>query len=123
MTRFTNSKVVSINECRPTGRMFPLEAQSTTSRSSASSSKYTTSVPVTYDNPIFACANKRTPIACGAPAFSVIHLCLVLNAGRTNRPLVFGLRLLKTYDRGSPAAQEFCGKVHWYGLIRERPFW
>lgn len=58
MTRFTNSKVVPIKEWRPTGRMFPLEAQSTNSRSSASSSKNTNSISVTYDNPIFACANQ-----------------------------------------------------------------
>lgn len=66
---------------------------------------------------------KRTPTVCGAPTFSVIHHCLALNAGRTNRPLVFELRLLKTYDWRSLAAQEFHGKVHWYGQIRERPFW
>ncbi|GJY25046.1 hypothetical protein Tco_0399772 [Tanacetum coccineum] len=29
----------------------------------------------------------------------------------TDRPLVFGLRLLKTYDGGSLTAQEFCEKV------------
>ncbi|GJS32770.1 zinc finger, CCHC-type containing protein [Tanacetum coccineum] len=32
--------------------------------------------------------------------------------GRTDHPLVFGLRLLKTYDKGSLTAQEFCEKVH-----------
>ncbi|GJR55275.1 hypothetical protein Tco_1405796 [Tanacetum coccineum] len=36
----------------------------------------------------------------------------VLTPGRTDRPLVFGLRLLKTYDGGSLTAQEFCEKVH-----------
>ncbi|GJY95804.1 retrovirus-related pol polyprotein from transposon TNT 1-94 [Tanacetum coccineum] len=35
-----------------------------------------------------------------------------LALGRTDHPLVFGLRLFKTYDRGSLAAQEFCEKVH-----------
>ncbi|GJZ10897.1 retrovirus-related pol polyprotein from transposon TNT 1-94 [Tanacetum coccineum] len=34
---------------------------------------------------------------------------------RTYRPLVFGIRLFKTYDRGSLAAQEFREKVHWDG--------
>ncbi|GKB12877.1 retrovirus-related pol polyprotein from transposon TNT 1-94, partial [Tanacetum coccineum] len=34
----------------------------------------------------------------------------VLAPGRTDRPLVFGLRLLKTYDGGSLTAQEFCEK-------------
>ncbi|GJU44857.1 retrovirus-related pol polyprotein from transposon TNT 1-94 [Tanacetum coccineum] len=32
--------------------------------------------------------------------------------GGTDRPLVFGLRLFKTYDRGSLAAQEFHEKVY-----------
>ncbi|GJW63671.1 integrase, catalytic region, zinc finger, CCHC-type containing protein [Tanacetum coccineum] len=32
--------------------------------------------------------------------------------GRTDRPLVFGFRLLKTYDGGSLTAQEFREKVH-----------
>ncbi|GJX87922.1 hypothetical protein Tco_0339936 [Tanacetum coccineum] len=31
---------------------------------------------------------------------------------RTDRPLVFGLRLFKTYDGGSLTAQEFCEKVY-----------
>ncbi|GJU22148.1 retrovirus-related pol polyprotein from transposon TNT 1-94 [Tanacetum coccineum] len=32
--------------------------------------------------------------------------------GRTGRPMVFGLRLFKTYDGESFKAQELCGKVH-----------
>ena len=52
------------------------------------------------------------PITLGDPCFSVIHICLVSNAGRTNRPVVFGLRLLKTYDRGSLSAQKFREKVY-----------
>ncbi|GKD34691.1 hypothetical protein Tco_1250200 [Tanacetum coccineum] len=38
--------------------------------------------------------------------------CDKLNS-RTDRPLVFGFRLLKTYDGGSLTAQEFREKVHW----------
>nr|GFA54966.1 hypothetical protein [Tanacetum cinerariifolium] len=34
------------------------------------------------------------------------------STGRTYRPLVFGFRLLKTYDGGSLTALEFCKKVH-----------
>ncbi|GJT00419.1 retrovirus-related pol polyprotein from transposon TNT 1-94 [Tanacetum coccineum] len=37
---------------------------------------------------------------------------ILTTVGRTDRPLVFGLRLFKTYDRGSLAAQEFHEKVH-----------
>ncbi|GKF41314.1 hypothetical protein Tco_0124656, partial [Tanacetum coccineum] len=40
------------------------------------------------------------------------------SVGRTDRPLVFRLRLFKTYDRGSLAAQEFHEKVH--GTVRFR---
>ncbi|GKB24154.1 retrovirus-related pol polyprotein from transposon TNT 1-94 [Tanacetum coccineum] len=36
----------------------------------------------------------------------------VLAPGRTDRPLVFGLRMLKTYDGESLTAQEFHEKVH-----------
>ncbi|GJZ31184.1 retrovirus-related pol polyprotein from transposon TNT 1-94 [Tanacetum coccineum] len=41
---------------------------------------------------------------------------ILTTVGRTDRPLVFGLRLFKTYDGGSLAAQEFHKKVHWDGL-------
>ncbi|GJU65296.1 retrovirus-related pol polyprotein from transposon TNT 1-94 [Tanacetum coccineum] len=41
---------------------------------------------------------------------------ILTTVGRTDRPLVFGLRLFKTYDRGSLAAQEFRKKVHRDGL-------
>ncbi|GKD36285.1 integrase, catalytic region, zinc finger, CCHC-type containing protein, partial [Tanacetum coccineum] len=42
---------------------------------------------------------------------------------RTNRSLLFGLRLLKTYDWRSLTAQEFCEKVYRDCSIRKRPFW
>ncbi|GJX71308.1 retrovirus-related pol polyprotein from transposon TNT 1-94 [Tanacetum coccineum] len=45
-----------------------------------------------------------------------IDLSSVPDRCRTDRPLVFGLRLLKTYDGGSLAAQEFHEKVHQDGL-------
>ena len=48
----------------------------------------------------------RNPFAHGVPNYPVIHSCLCSNAGRTNRPLVFGLRLLKAYDEGSKAEIE-----------------
>ncbi|GJZ80900.1 retrovirus-related pol polyprotein from transposon TNT 1-94 [Tanacetum coccineum] len=41
---------------------------------------------------------------------------ILTTVGRTDHPLVFGIRLFKTYDRGSLAAQEFREKVHRDGL-------
>ncbi|GJW32042.1 retrovirus-related pol polyprotein from transposon TNT 1-94 [Tanacetum coccineum] len=59
-----------------------------------------------------AYANQQDPTKIRDLTFQTLHLCLFSNAGCTYRPLVFGLRLLKTYDRGSLAAQEFHEKVH-----------
>ncbi|GJS67530.1 hypothetical protein Tco_0682094 [Tanacetum coccineum] len=53
----------------------------------------------------------RNPTNIGDPIFQTLHLRLFSNAGRTNRPLVFGLRLFKTYDGGSLKAHEFREKV------------
>ncbi|GJV40236.1 retrovirus-related pol polyprotein from transposon TNT 1-94 [Tanacetum coccineum] len=47
------------------------------------------------------------PTNIGDPTFQTLHLRLFSNAGRTNRPLVFGLRLFKTYNGGSLKAHEF----------------
>ncbi|GKB32551.1 hypothetical protein Tco_0871952 [Tanacetum coccineum] len=49
----------------------------------------------------------RNPTKIGDPTFQTLHLRLFSNAGHTDRSLVFGFRLLKTYDRGSLTAQEF----------------
>ncbi|GJQ95135.1 retrovirus-related pol polyprotein from transposon TNT 1-94 [Tanacetum coccineum] len=43
---------------------------------------------------------------------------ILTTVGRTDRPLVFGLRLFKTYDGGSLAAQEFREKIHRDGLTQ-----
>ncbi|GJX57428.1 hypothetical protein Tco_0287325 [Tanacetum coccineum] len=40
----------------------------------------------------------RTPTEIGDPTFHTLRIRLFSNAGRTDRPLAFGLRLLKTYD-------------------------
>ena len=61
MTRITNSKVVPIKKWRPTGRLFPIEALSTTPGSSASKCEHSSEISVTYDNPIFVCANNTDP--------------------------------------------------------------
>ena len=57
LTRITNSKVVPVKKWRPTGRRFPVEALSTTPKSSASNCKNSSSISVTYDNLMFVCAN------------------------------------------------------------------
>ncbi|GKF73759.1 hypothetical protein Tco_0220091, partial [Tanacetum coccineum] len=61
----------------------------------------------------------RTPTEIGDPMYQTLHIRLFSNAGHTDRPLVFGLRLFKTYDRGSLTAQEFHEKVHRNGWIWE----
>ncbi|GJU11507.1 integrase, catalytic region, zinc finger, CCHC-type containing protein [Tanacetum coccineum] len=53
------------------------------------------------------------PTKIGDPTFQTLHLHLFSNAGRIDHPLVFGLRLLKTYDGGSLIAQEFHEKFIW----------
>ncbi|GKE20912.1 hypothetical protein Tco_1432424 [Tanacetum coccineum] len=58
------------------------------------------------------CPLTRTPTEIGDPTYQTLHIRLFSNAGRTDRPLVFGLRLFKTYDGGSLTAQEFREKVH-----------
>ncbi|GJZ41952.1 retrovirus-related pol polyprotein from transposon TNT 1-94 [Tanacetum coccineum] len=57
-------------------------------------------------------SQELTPTNIGDPTVQILHLRLFSNAGRIDRPLVFGLRLLKTYDRGSLMAQEFHEKVY-----------
>nr|GEZ58813.1 integrase, catalytic region, zinc finger, CCHC-type, peptidase aspartic, catalytic [Tanacetum cinerariifolium] len=67
------------------------------------------------NGPLLVLTN-RNPTKIGDPNFQTLHLCLVSNAGRTDRPLVFGLRLLKTYDGGSLTAHEFHKKF--IGTVR-----
>ncbi|GJW88929.1 integrase, catalytic region, zinc finger, CCHC-type containing protein [Tanacetum coccineum] len=56
---------------------------------------------------------KPKVLAPGMYAIDVEPIPLAIGTiGRTDRPLVFGLRLLKTYDGESLSAQEFCEKVH-----------
>nr|GEW61913.1 hypothetical protein [Tanacetum cinerariifolium] len=58
----------------------------------------------------------KNPTKIRDPNFQTLHLYLVSNAGRTDRLLVFGLRLLKTYDGGSLTAYEFREKF--IGTVR-----
>nr|GEV48669.1 hypothetical protein [Tanacetum cinerariifolium] len=43
----------------------------------------------------------------GDPMYETLHICLVSNACRTDRPLVFGLRLFKTYDEDRSRLKNF----------------
>ncbi|GJW12289.1 retrovirus-related pol polyprotein from transposon TNT 1-94 [Tanacetum coccineum] len=58
----------------------------------------------------------RNPTNIGDPIFQTLPLRLFSNAGHTNCPLVFGLRLFKTYDGGSLKAHEFHKKF--IGIVR-----
>nr|GEW14813.1 Gag-Pol polyprotein [Tanacetum cinerariifolium] len=67
---------------------------------------------------IYQCRNKQ--YKAGPASIPTLTKNQAINAsmqsavayGRTDRPLVFELRLLKTYDGESLTAQEFCEKVH-----------
>ncbi|GJR54528.1 retrovirus-related pol polyprotein from transposon TNT 1-94 [Tanacetum coccineum] len=97
LTRITNSKVVPLQQP---------EHVSTSEIVITKRFSNTTQKPLT-----------RTPTEIGDPTYQTLHLRLFSNAGRTDRPVVFGLRLLKTYDGESLTAQEFHEKVH-----RDRQF-
>nr|GEU42607.1 hypothetical protein [Tanacetum cinerariifolium] len=49
----------------------------------------------------------RTPIEIGEPMYQTLYTRLFSNVDRTDHPLVFGIRLLKTYDGGLLMTQEF----------------
>nr|GEU31063.1 copia protein [Tanacetum cinerariifolium] len=52
----------------------------------------------------------RTPTEIGDPSYKTLHFRLFSNAGRTYRPLVFGLRLLQTYEGKSLTLRNFIKK-------------
>ncbi|GKA25535.1 retrovirus-related pol polyprotein from transposon TNT 1-94 [Tanacetum coccineum] len=96
------------HQWRPTGRIVTLGEQCPLTRLTKPkvvSAKQT-------ENQAISCANQQEPTKIRDPTFQTLHLCLFSNAGLTDRPLVFGLKLLKTYDGGSLTAQEFYEKVH-----------
>nr|GEW77908.1 integrase, catalytic region, zinc finger, CCHC-type, peptidase aspartic, catalytic [Tanacetum cinerariifolium] len=84
-----DSSISSKRTWKPTGRKFTLREQ---------------------------CPLTRTPTEIRDPNYQTLHLHLLSNAGRTDHPLVFGLRLLKTYDEESLMAQEFHKKF--IGTVR-----
>nr|GEV66276.1 integrase, catalytic region, zinc finger, CCHC-type, peptidase aspartic, catalytic [Tanacetum cinerariifolium] len=65
------------------------------------------SVCPTCNKCLISSNHDMNPTKIGDPTFQTLHFCLVSNASHTDRPLVFGLKLLKTYDGGSPTAHEF----------------
>ncbi|GKA91726.1 hypothetical protein Tco_0813651 [Tanacetum coccineum] len=101
LTRFTKSKVVPIKK---------LGTKKATSTSTPIAAKtHTIDAFVKYTA---VSANQQDPTEIRDLLFQTLHRCLFSNAGRTDSPLVFVLRLLKTYDRESLTAQEFREKVH-----------
>ncbi|GKD47152.1 hypothetical protein Tco_1271797, partial [Tanacetum coccineum] len=71
--------------------------------------KFVTKLPV---NMVWRVKQVKTPTKIGDPTYQTLHIRLFSNAGHTDRPLVFGFRLLKTYDGESLTAHEFHEKVH-----------
>ncbi|GKE12103.1 hypothetical protein Tco_1415654 [Tanacetum coccineum] len=57
-------------------------------------------------------SNNSKPNKIGDPMFPTLHLLLVSNACRTDRPLVFGLGLLQTHDGTTLSAHQFCQQVY-----------
>ncbi|GJV98408.1 integrase, catalytic region, zinc finger, CCHC-type containing protein [Tanacetum coccineum] len=114
LTRNTKPKVVPVKQWKPTGRLIPLGGQCPLVRPTALN-RGTMPCPqgiLLFVNIILFALTNRTPTAIGDPIFQTLHCRLCSNAGRTDRPLVFGLRLLKTYDWRSLTAQEFREKVY-----------
>nr|GEY57502.1 hypothetical protein [Tanacetum cinerariifolium] len=83
------------HQWRPTGRIFDLGNQCPLTKFTppkvVSSTQHTRRTS--------PCANQRNPTKIGDPTFQTFHLCLALNAGRTDRPLICGSRLLKIHER------------------------
>ncbi|GJX63839.1 hypothetical protein Tco_0296739 [Tanacetum coccineum] len=57
-------------------------------------------------------SNNSEPNKIRDPMFPTLHLLLVSNACRTDRPLVFGLGLLQTHDETTLSAHQFCQQVY-----------
>ncbi|GKA88003.1 retrovirus-related pol polyprotein from transposon TNT 1-94 [Tanacetum coccineum] len=97
LTRFAKSKVVPVKQPKSvsTSKIMITERLSNTSQ------KLLT----------------RTPTAIRDLIYQTLHIRLFSNAGRTDRPLVFGHRMFKTYDGGSLTAQEFHKKCDLQGIL------
>ncbi|GKD80525.1 hypothetical protein Tco_1347364 [Tanacetum coccineum] len=114
LTRITKPKGLPVKQCKPTGKLIPLGGQCPLVRPTALNNAtmlanpHANTIPM-ESNPIFS--NQRDPNWTWDLIFQTLH-CLCSNAGRTDRPLVFELRLLKTYDWRSLTAQEFREEVY-----------
>ncbi|GJQ98004.1 hypothetical protein Tco_0009143 [Tanacetum coccineum] len=58
----------------------------------------------------------KTPTEIGDPTYQTLHIRLFSNAGRTDRPLVFGLGLFKTYEEDCSRVKNFVKKF--IGTVR-----
>ncbi|GKD24222.1 retrovirus-related pol polyprotein from transposon TNT 1-94 [Tanacetum coccineum] len=134
LTRLTKSKVVPakqteyVSTCKTmiTGKLSHTSQKQLTiyQRKNQQYQAVLVSLPTSPENQaiaasmqsVIAYANQQEPKKIRDPTFKTLHLRLFLNAGHIDRPLVFGLRLLKTYDEGSLTAQEFRKKF--IGTIR-----
>ncbi|GKB58673.1 hypothetical protein Tco_0914859, partial [Tanacetum coccineum] len=130
LTRFTKSKVVPIKKpgTVSTSKIVILKRFSNTSQTPLTRYQHknkqkkatSTSTPIAAKTQTIdafvkytvVSANQQDPTEIRDLLFQTLHHCLFSNAGRTDSPLVFVLRLLKTYDRESLTAQEFREKVH-----------
>nr|GEW71001.1 retrovirus-related Pol polyprotein from transposon TNT 1-94 [Tanacetum cinerariifolium] len=120
LTRFTHPKVVPTKQPKTvsTSKSVITKNSSHTSQKPLTSYKHRnkrnkavpTSIPTPTDaamQSVVAYANQPDSNQIRDPTFQNLHLFLLSNAGHTDRPLVFRLRLLKTYDKGSLTAQEY----------------
>ncbi|GJS94554.1 hypothetical protein Tco_0801522 [Tanacetum coccineum] len=97
------------HQWRPTGRIFTLGEHCPLTRLT----KPKVASAKQNENQAITCANQQEPNQNWGSNFpNSPSFRLFSNAGRTDRPLVFGLRLFKTYDGGSLTAQEFHEYVH-----------
>ncbi|GKA68038.1 integrase, catalytic region, zinc finger, CCHC-type containing protein [Tanacetum coccineum] len=96
LTRNTKPKVVPVKQWKPTGRLIPLGGQCPLVRPTALNRNTMPADPL--GNNTHVKHNLVCSTTIGDLFFQTLHCRLCSNAGRTDRPLVFGLRLLKTYD-------------------------
>ncbi|GJZ77463.1 hypothetical protein Tco_0642135 [Tanacetum coccineum] len=119
LTRLTNSKAVPAKQTKHvstsktviTGKLSHT-SQKPLPRYQRKNQQYPLAIPPHLRIRQLLMLTNWTPTKIGDPTFQTLHLRMFSNAGRTDHPLVFGLRLLKTYDGGSLTAQEFHEKVH-----------
>ncbi|GKC59029.1 hypothetical protein Tco_1086627 [Tanacetum coccineum] len=108
LTRLTNSKVVPAKQTKHvstsktviTGKLSHT-SQKPTNIKTNSTRQFPLAFPPHLRIRQLLMLTNWTPTKIGDLTFQTLHLRLFSNAGRMDCPLVFGLRLLKTYDGGS----------------------